>query len=74
MAVVKVIELLAESSESWEAAAQEAVAEAAKTIDNIKCVYIENCQAVVENNKIVRYRVNAKISFLVEKDGKVDYI
>ncbi|MHC1719857.1 MAG: dodecin family protein [Clostridiaceae bacterium] len=66
MAVVKVIEVLAESTESWEAAAKDAVAEAAKTVDNIQTVYIEGMQAVVEGNKIVKYRVNTKISFIVK--------
>ena len=65
MSVVKVIEILAESTESWEAATQDAVSEAAKTVEDIQTVYIESFQAVVENNKIVRYRVDAKISFLV---------
>lgn len=67
MAVVKVIEILAESTKSWEDATKVAVAEAAKTVRNIKNVYIEGFQAVVENNEVVRYRVDAKISFLVEE-------
>lgn len=66
MAVVKVIELLAESKNGWDAATQEAVNEAAKTVNNIQSVYVENMQAIVENNKIVNYRVNVKISFLVK--------
>jgi Protein of unknown function (DUF1458). len=37
-----------------------------KTVRNIESVYIENMQAVVEGNKIVKYRVNAKISFVVK--------
>ena len=67
MAVVKVIEILAESKESWEAATQEAVTEAAKTVRNIKSVYIKEFQAIVEGNEIARYRVNAKISFVVQE-------
>ena len=67
MAVVKVIELLAESKESWEAATQEAVTEAAKTVRNIKSVYIKEFQAIVEDKEIVSYRVNAKISFVVQE-------
>ena len=47
MAVVKLIEILSESNESWEAAAQDAVAEAAKTVNNIKKVYVRNLQAFV---------------------------
>jgi hypothetical protein len=65
-AVVKVIEILAESTESWEAATQLAVTEAAKSIRNIQNVYIESLKAIVENNQIVRYRVDAKITFIVE--------
>jgi dodecin len=66
MAVVKVIEILAESTESWEAATQAAVDEAAKTVRNIQTVYVESQQAIVENDKVARYRVGAKISFIVE--------
>lgn len=65
MAVVKVIELLAESSVSWEAATKEAVKEASKTLSNIQSVYVENLQAIVKDNEITHYRVNAKISFVV---------
>ena len=67
MAVVKVIEILSESNNGWEAAAQEAVSEASKTIKNIQSIYIENFQAIVENGKIVNYRVNCKISFIVNQ-------
>jgi hypothetical protein len=65
-AVVKVIEILAESTESWEAATKLAVTEAAKSVRNIQNVYIESLKAIVENNQIVRYRVDAKITFIVE--------
>lgn len=65
MAIVKVIEVLAESSESWEAATQSAVTNAAKTVRNIENVYIKHFKAEVEGDKIVKYRVNAKISFIV---------
>jgi flavin-binding protein dodecin len=64
--VVKVIELLAESEKSWEDAAREAVERAAKTLTNIRSIYIENFEAKVEKNKISRFRVNAKVSFVLE--------
>lgn len=65
MSVVKVIEILAESNEGWEAATQVAVAEASKTVRNIQSVYINSLQAIVEDGRIARYRVDAKISFIV---------
>lgn len=66
MAVVKVIEILAESTKSWEDAAQIAVTEASKTVKNIQSVYVKDFQAVVDDGLITRYRVDAKISFIVE--------
>jgi flavin-binding protein dodecin len=66
MSIVKVIEVLAESNKSWEDAAQDAVNQASKTIKNIKTVYVKEMQAIVENEKIVNYRINVKISFVVE--------
>jgi flavin-binding protein dodecin len=65
MSVVKIIELLAESPLSWEAATQAAVTEASKTIQHIKNVYVKDMKAFVEDGKIVSYRVNVKISFVV---------
>jgi flavin-binding protein dodecin len=64
--LVKVIEVLAQSDKSWEDAAADAVKQASKTLKNIRSIYIENFEAKVEGNKIVRYRVNAKISFQLE--------
>lgn len=66
MSVVKVIELIAESEKSWEDAAQNAVTEAAKTVRNIQNVYVKDCKAIVKSDRIVKYRVNAKITFIVD--------
>ena len=60
------IKVLAESESGWEEAAQAAVKEASQTVRNIKHIYIENFQGIVEDGKIVKYRVNAKISFVVQ--------
>lgn len=68
MSVHKVIEILAQSSESWDDAAQQAVTEASETVSGIKNVYIKEMQAVVENNRITGYRVNAKITFEVSEN------
>jgi dodecin len=64
--VLKVIEVLAESEKSWEDAAVQAVGKAAKTLKNIRSIYIENFEAKVQSNKIVTYRINAKVSFVLE--------
>lgn len=64
--MLKVIEVLAESDKSWEDAAARAVAQASKTVRGIRSIYIENMEAKVENNRILQYRINAKITFQLE--------
>jgi flavin-binding protein dodecin len=65
MSIAKVIEVLAEG-DSIEVAIQSAVTEAADTVRGIKAVYVEGVQAIVEDDEVVKYRVNAKLTFVVE--------
>ncbi len=60
MAVAKVLEVLGEGS-SVEAALESVVNEVADSVRNVKSVYVEGIQAVVENGRIDRYRVNTLI-------------
>ena len=65
MSIAKVIELIAEG-ETIEAAVSNAVAEASKSVRKIKSVYVENITAKVDEGKVTEYRVNAKITFVVD--------
>lgn len=65
MTMLKVIEVLAQSDKSWEDAAQNAVDVAAETVKDIKSIYIQDHEAVVEDGKITQYRINAKITFVL---------
>ncbi len=67
MSIAKVIEVLAEG-DSIENAIQTAVTEAADTVRGIKHVYVEGVQALVEDDQVVKYRVNAKLTFVVEAE------
>ena len=67
MSIVKVIEVIAESEKSWDDAAKNAIKEASKSIKNINSIYVENMEAKVKDNKIIKYRINAKISFVIGK-------
>jgi hypothetical protein len=67
MAVVKVIELLGESGESWEEATRQVVAEATRTLRGVTSVWIKEFQATVENDQVKNYRVTAKVSFVMER-------
>jgi len=66
MAIHKVIEVISQSEKSWEDAAQRAVSDAGKTVERIKSIWIKNFEAAVENGKIKKYRINGKISFVLE--------
>lgn len=64
---VKVIELVGESGESWEAAAQQALNDASETLDGISGIEIVNQTAKVENNEIVQYRTTVHLSFPIQR-------
>jgi flavin-binding protein dodecin len=66
MAIHKVIEVISQSSKSWEDAAQKAVTDASKTIKGIKAIDVEHLSAVVEKGQIAHYRLNAKLTFEVK--------
>ena len=66
MPVLKVIEVLANSPTSWEDAAKVAVAEASKTVKNIRSVYVQDQSATVKDGNIENFRVNVKITFEVK--------
>ncbi len=67
MTVVKIIELIGTSPVNWEEATKNALAEAAKTIKNIKSIYVKSCKAKIKENKIVEYRAIVKIAFVVDE-------
>ncbi|HLV71013.1 dodecin family protein [Xanthomarina gelatinilytica] len=65
MAVLKVIEVLSNSKESWEDATRKAVKEASKTVKNIKSVYVQDQSAIVNGDSVTEFRVNVKLTFEV---------
>jgi len=67
MSVVKIVELVGCSDKSWQDAVENAVERAAKTIRNIRGVDVLGWTGKVKDGKIVEYRANVKISFVVEE-------
>ncbi|MBI9059169.1 dodecin family protein [Labilibaculum sp. DW002] len=63
MSILKVLEVMASSTTSWEDATKNAVKTAAKTVKEIRSVYIQDMSAVVDKNNITEFRVNVKITF-----------
>ena len=65
MSIAKVIEVHAEGS-SIEEAVEAALGEAAKTVDQIRSLYIEDIKVIVKDNKIAKYRLNTKVTFVIK--------
>jgi flavin-binding protein dodecin len=66
MGVIKVIELVGNSTKSWEDAANSAVMTAAKTLRGLTGADIVGMTAVIKEGKIVEYRATVKIAFMIE--------
>mgnify|MGYP001243461156 FL=1 len=67
MATMKVIEIMSESTESWEDATQSGVSDVCRSVNGVNSVWVKDQSAVVENGKITKYRVKLKVSFAVER-------
>ena len=66
MAVMKVIEVMANSDKSWEDATRKAVKHASKSVNHIKSVFVQSQSAVVKDGDVEEFRVNVKITFEVK--------
>lgn len=66
MAVLKVIEVLANSDKSWEDATENAVKQASKSVNNIRSAYVSEQSVTVKDGEVDEYRVNVKITFEVK--------
>ena len=66
MAVMKVLEILSESTQSWEDATKKGIEKAAESVRNIRSAYVQDHSVTVDNGKVKHFRVNLKIAFAVE--------
>ena len=66
MSVAKVTEITATSPKSFDEAVRAGITRAGKTLKNIKGVWIKGFKVDVENNKIRDYRVDLKVTFVLE--------
>ncbi len=66
MAVMKVIEVMANSDKSWEDATRKAITHAAKSLKHIKSAFVQSQSVVVNDNEVEDFRVNVKITFEVK--------
>ncbi len=67
VAVIKTIDLVGVSTESWRDAAHQALSEAAKTIRQIESMEILGTSAVVKDGQIAEYHTHVQIAFRIER-------
>ena len=67
MAIVKIIELIGESTQSWEDAVREVVVEAQKTLRGITGIRVKEFDVRLREDKIQAFRVRTEVSFELER-------
>jgi flavin-binding protein dodecin len=67
VAVIKTIDLVGVSTESWRDAAAQALAEAGKTLRGIEGMEVLETSATVEGDKIAEYHTHVRIKFRLER-------
>jgi len=65
MSVAKIIEISAESGESFEDAIREGIEKASKSVENIKGAWVSEQKVIVENGRIAAYRVDMRVTFVL---------
>ncbi|HVK31299.1 MAG TPA: dodecin family protein [Burkholderiaceae bacterium] len=71
MSIAKVIEITSDSERSFEDAIQRGIAAAAASVHNVRSAWVKEQQVVVNDNRISGYRVDLKVTFVVDdKSGR----
>jgi hypothetical protein len=65
MSVAKVSEIIASSPKGFDDAIEIGIKRANKTLKNVRGAWVEGQKVVVEKGKIVEYRVNLKVTFVL---------
>jgi dodecin len=66
MSVARVTEISATSPESFEAAIQEGVSRATRTLRHVKSAWIKEMRVELDGEKISNYQVNMLVTFVLE--------
>ena len=70
MAVARVVEIISSSPKSFEDAVRNGVERANQTLSNVSAVWVKNMKCTVDRGRITEFRVNLKVTFVLERLGK----
>jgi flavin-binding protein dodecin len=66
MSFARTTEISATSTKSFDDAVRQGVVRATKTLRNVRQAWVKDQEVMVENDKITVYKVNLKITFVLE--------
>lgn len=66
MSVAKVIEITADSPDSFEDAIQQGIRRAEKSVENVRGAWVKEQKVTVEDGRIVAYRVHLMVTFVLK--------
>ncbi|NND64843.1 MAG: dodecin domain-containing protein [Gammaproteobacteria bacterium] len=66
MSVARVTNIIASSPKSFEDAIEKGIERATKTLKNVKGAWVENMKVTINDNKVDEYRVNMRVTFILE--------
>ncbi len=66
MSVARVTEIISSSTKSFDDAVRMGIDRANQTLENVKGAWIQDQKLKIEGGKIVEYRVNMKVTFVLK--------
>jgi flavin-binding protein dodecin len=69
MSVARVTEITASSPSSFEDAIRAGIERASKTLHGLRAAWIQEQQVVIEDDRVKEYRVNMKVTFVLDEPG-----
>ncbi len=67
MGIAKVIEISSSSAESFEDAIEQGIERASTSVEDVRGAWVKEQKIVVENGKIVEFRVDLKVTFILKE-------
>jgi flavin-binding protein dodecin len=69
MSVARVVEISSTSTKSFDDAVAQGIERANQTLRNVRSAWVKEQKALVENGRVVTYKVNLKVTFVLDGKG-----
>ena len=72
MSIARVVEITANSDQSFEDALQQGIARATQTLRNVRSAWVKEQEVQIENGEISGYKVNMLVTFVLDDNAELD--